>query len=313
MRVQLDATPVVEAQTTPAHRYGLLGLPHDAPTSNARPGSRFAPGSLRKAFSSLLKVRIDGDRHVIADADRGEIDLTDVEISDFGDVVLSYDESSSTVAQMKAAVTQVVETGAFPIVIGGDHAITFPSVAAVHDHVGGRLGIIHFDAHADLLDKNDRQGRFSGSSPIRRSLELPGVSPSNVVQIGLRGYLTLQQYKDGEEFGVRRITAAELQRRGVESAITDAITWAKEGTDAVYLSIDTDVLDPSYAPGVGWPEPGGLTTQELSDAIQLVAPHVVAADIAELNPVYDSPHEATLMLMSRLLLDLVTARSLARA
>src|SRR5690606_11896069 len=106
----------------------------------------------------------------------------------------------------------------------------------------------HFDAHADWLNENEQQDRFSGSSPIRRCLELPGISAHNVVQIGLRGYLTLQQYQDGEDLGVRRITSAQLQRQGVESAISDAIAWAKQGTDAVYLSIDTDVLDPAFAP-----------------------------------------------------------------
>jgi arginase family enzyme len=143
---------------------------------------------------------------------------------------------------------------------------------------------------------------------MRRALELDRLQGSNLVQVGLRGYTTAEQFKAQQSLGTRRITATKLAEMGVRVAAEQALAWASAGTEAIYLTVDLDVVAPGEAPGTGWPEPGGLTGQQLLDLGRIVAPHVAVIDIAELNPVYDSRARATTVLAARLLLDCITAR-----
>jgi len=108
--------------------------------------------------------------------------------------------------------------------------------------------------------------------------------------------------------GVHRISATKFAALGVEAAAEQALAWARAGTEAVYLTIDLDVLNSGEAPGTGWPEPGGLTGQQLIGFVRIVAPYAAALDIAELNPVYDSPARSTAILAARLLLATATPR-----
>jgi agmatinase len=297
---------LLKARKSPQHLYAYIGVPHDAATSLGNPGARFGPGALREALKGVFDWRLQDGR--LADIDHGIIDLSSVEVADYGDVALSYYDPDRAVEEAYQVVHGAVEVGYFPLVVGGDHAVTFPAVKALHDTCDGRVGLIQLDAHCDLLDYSDRQGRYSGSSGVRRSLELERVSGANVVQVGLRGYATVEQYEVGRKLGVRRISAAQLARVGVAAAAEQALEWAKADSQAIYLTIDLDVLNPGEAPGTGWPEPGGLTGQQVIDFVRLVAPHIAAMDIAELNPVFDSPARTTAILGARLLLDCVTAR-----
>ncbi len=170
------------------------------------------------------------------------------------------------------------------------------------------MGLIQGDAHNDLMHFSDRQGSYSGSSGMRRSLELERLAGPNLVQVGLRGYATVEQYEIGLEKGVRRIGATAFARMGPEAVAQQALAWAGEGTEAIYLTVDLDVLNPGEAPGTGWPEPGGLTGQQLLDLVRCLAPQVAAFDIAELNPVYDSPARTTALFAARLMLDFITTR-----
>jgi formiminoglutamase/agmatinase len=244
----------------------------------------------------------------LADIDRGIVDLSAVEVADFGDVALSYHDTERTVKETYQVVRSALEAGYFPLVAGGDHGITYPCVKALHDTRAGPIGLIQLDAHCDMLDYSDRQGRYSGSSGMRRALELDRLAGSNLVQVGLRGYTTVEQYKVGRQLGVRRISAARLTEMGVPAAAGQALEWASAGTRAIYLTVDMDVVTPGEAPGTGWAEPGGLTGQQLLDFVRIVAPHVAAIDVAELNPLYDSRARATAILAARLLLDCITTR-----
>jgi agmatinase len=306
MKKDLPTSHLMKAKKPPQHRFAYIGVPHDAATSLGNPGARFGPGALREALRGAFDWRLQDGR--LADIDRGVIDLSAVEVADFGDVALSYHNTDRAVGEAYQVVRGALEAGYFPLVVGGDHAVTFPAVKALHDTCDGRIGLIQLDAHCDLLDYSDRQGRYSGSSGVRRSLELERVTGANVVQVGLRGYATVEQYELGRELGVRRIGAPQLAEVGVGAAAEQALKWAMADTQAIYLTVDLDVLNPGEAPGTGWPEPGGLTGQQVIDFVRLVAPHIAAMDIAELNPVFDSPARTTAILGARLLLDCMTAR-----
>lgn len=290
----------------PRYRFAYIGVPHDAATTLGNPGARFGPQALREELRELLARRVRDGR--LADIDRGIVDLSAVEVADFGDIALSYHDTERAVQETYRAVRGVLEAGYIPLIVGGDHGITYPCVKALHDTCDGPLGLIQLDAHCDLMDYSDRQGRYSGSSGMRRALELERLAGPNLVQVGLRGYTTVEQYEIGHRWGIRRIGAARFAEMGALAAAKQALNWAGDGTQAVYLTVDLDVMTPGEAPGTGWPEPGGLTGQQLLDFVRIVAPHIAAVDITELNPVYDTRARTTAILAARLLLDCITRR-----
>jgi agmatinase len=154
------------------------------------------------------------------------------------------------------------------------------TLKALHDHTPGRIGLIQLDAHCDLMDYSERQGRYSGSSGMRRSLELERMRGSNLVQVGLRGYTTVEQYEIGQQLGARRISATRFTEIGARAAATEALAVAGAGTDAIYLTVDMDAINP----GTGWPEPGGLTGQQAIDFVRAgTVSYIAAMDIAEVT------------------------------
>lgn len=296
--------------TQPKIKFGLLGVPYDASTSIANPGARFGPSALREQFRALLAKRIvEG---LVVDMDRGElVDLSAVEVVDFGDVALSFYDPHKALDQVTNAVREVIDSGFIPLVIGGDHGVTYPAFRALHESTRGKLGLIQLDAHCDMLDFSEKQGAISGSSGMVRSLELGRLQGGNMVQVGLRGYATVQQWSVGIKYGVHRILAPEFQEMGAVEAAKQSLAWARAGTEKIYLTLDVDALNPGEAPGTGWPEPGGLTVQELIDYVRYLAPHVDALDIAELNPVYDGAPKHTAVMCARVLFDFVTVKARA--
>ncbi len=297
---------ILAPRSDPRFRFAYIGVPHDAATTLGNPGARFGPQALRGALKGLFDRRLHEGR--LADLDRGILDLSDVEVADFGDTNLSYYDAERCVDQAYQAVLKALTAGFIPLIVGGDHAMTFPGVKALHDAHKGNVGLIQLDAHCDLTDHSERQGRFSGSSGIRRSLELERLNGANIVQVGLRGYTTVEQYQVGEEHGVRRITATEFNTLGPQATAKRALAWAGDGAEVIYLTVDLDVLTPGEAPGTGWPEPGGLTAEQVLAFVRLLAPSLSAVDIAELNPIYDSRAGTTTMLSARILLDVITSR-----
>ena len=291
----------------PLHRFAYIGVPHDAATTLGNPGSRFAPQAVREAMRLVFDWRLHD--HKLADLDTGIVDLSSVEIADFGDISLSYHDVEKAVEETYQAVRGALEASYFPLIVGGDHSVTYPAVRALHDTCKGSIGLIQLDAHCDMMDYSDIQGRLSGSSPMRRSVELDRLAGPNLVQIGLRGYTTLEQYEFGQRLGVRRITAKHFAEIGAQASAKQALEWAKDGTEAVYMTIDMDVLNPGEAPGTGWPIPAGFTGQQILDFVRAVAPDINALDIAELNPLTDTRTGTTTTLGGQLLLDCITVRS----
>lgn len=299
---------ILKPLAEPKLRFAYLGVPYDAATSIANPGARFAPAALREQFQLLLAKRVVNGQ--VVDMDQGEyVDLSAVEIADYGDVALSFYDPEKALQQVTTAVRAILDDGYIPLVIGGDHGVTYPAFRALHDATQGYLGLIQLDAHCDMLDFSERQGSISGSSGMIRSLELGRLKGQNMVQVGLRGYATPQQWGVGVKYGVRCILAPEFARLGALAAAQQALRWARAGTKKLYLTVDVDVLNPGEAPGSGWPEPGGLTVQQLFDFVRYLAPYVDAFDLAELNPVYDSAPRHTIVMGARLLLDLIAVKA----
>ena len=224
---------------------------------------------------------------------------------DVGDVEMPPGEIEASMARLEAAVQQVAETGALPVILGGDHTIAWPDVTGVARHVGwGRVSVIHFDAHADTGDT--QFGSLIGhGTPMRRLIESGAARGDRFLQVGLRGYWpeppTLAWMA---EQGMRSFEMAEVVARGLDACLTEAHEIAMDDCEAVFLSVDVDVVDPGAAPGTGTPEPGGLTTRQLLDAVRRIAMEVPLAgvDVVEVSPPYDHA-EVTAFLGNRVVLE----------
>ena len=258
----------------------IIGAPFDDAVSH-RPGARFGPRAIRGASyhsGSINSLQLGVEPYEWLDVvDAGDAPVTPMDI-----------ERGHLVIEQK--VFEVAQSGAIPIVLGGDHSITYPSATAVSRIVAPRrLGIVHFDAHADAANATWGNLRSHGT-PMRRLIESGAVAGRNFVQVGLRGYWpgpeTLGWMADQ---GMRWHLMTEIEERGAEAVVADAIAQALDGPEVIYLSIDIDVIDPGMAPGTGTPEPGGMLTRELLRAVRQVvmAVELVGMDIVEVAPPYD--------------------------
>jgi agmatinase len=202
------------------------------------------------------------------------------------------------------------------VVLGGDHTIALPDVTGVARHHGmGRVSVVHFDAHADTGDT--QFGSLLGhSTPMRRLIESGAARGDRFLQLGLRGYWPGPEVLAWmAERRMRSFEMAEVVRRGLDACLSEAFAIATDDCDGVFLSVDIDVVDPGMAPGTGTPEPGGLTSRELLDAVRRCALElpVVGMDVVELAPAYDGPSEVTAFLANRVVLEALSGIARRRA
>ena len=277
----------------------IVGAPFDDAVSH-RPGARFGPRAIREAnygTGSLNSLQLDVEPFEV------------LNVVDAGDanVVPAWIERGHAVIYRK--IREVAETGAIPFVLGGDHSITWPSATAIAEvRRPGSVGIVHFDAHADTA--NDDWGVLAGhGTPMRRLIESGAVRGPNFVQVGLRGYWPpVETFAWMKGQGLRWHFMHEIEERGAEAVVADAIAEALDGPDYVYLSLDIDVIDPGMAPGTGTPEPGGMLTREVLRAVRQIVGQVDLAgmDVVEVSPPYDHA-ETTAMAANRAILEALSA------
>jgi agmatinase len=275
----------------------ILGAPFDGGTSH-RAGTRFGPQHIRQT----CYLPHDGSRPSLAlrvDA------LRDLRVYDAGDVELFSGDAARSVRDLQEAVYTVTSSGAIPLVLGGDHTITWPDAAGVAQHAGqGRISMIHFDAHADT--GNIEFGSLIGhGQPMRRLIESGALRGDRFLQMGLRGYWPGPETLEWmARQGMRSYEMSEIGARGLGECLTEAFGIATDDCDGVFLSVDIDVCDPGHAPGTGTPEPGGLTARQLLDSVRRIAYELPVAgiDVVEVSPPYDHA-EITSFLANRVVLE----------
>jgi len=295
-----DATELAQRRPDVA----IVGAPYDDSVSH-RPGARFGPRAIREAS------------YVSGDLNSLQLNIQPydwLDVVDAGDApVVPMDVARSHLV-IERKVFDVASSGAIPIVLGGDHSITYPSATAVSRHVAPRrLGIVHFDAHADAANSTWGNLRSHGT-PMRRLIESGAVAGRNFVQVGLRGYWPGPDTLDWMHAqGMRWHLMTEIEERGAEAVIAGAIAQALDGPEVIYLSVDIDVIDPGMAPGTGTPEPGGMLTRELLRAIRQVVGSVELAgmDVVEVSPPFDHA-EVTSSAAHRCVLEAVSALAARR-
>ena len=252
-----------EAQTV------LFGAPFDSTTSY-RPGSRFGSAAIRRESYGIESYSPYQDK-----------DLEDCAVFDSGDIELPLGDASLSLAQIEERAEAILQGGKRPFLLGGEHLVTLGAFRAVYRHCP-QVHILHFDAHADLRD--DYLGvKLSHACVLRRCWELCG--DGKIFQFGIRS-------GDRQEFrwGKDHVFTHKFDLEGLEE------TLEKLGDTPLYFTLDLDVLDPSVFPGTGTPEPGGISFDQLRQAVTLVCQkaNVIACDVNELSPPCDQSGVSTM-------------------
>lgn len=279
----------------------ILGAPFDGGTSY-RSGARFGPSAMRQACylgqegsRPSLALRVDG--------------LKDIRVVDAGDVEMFSGDAAKSCETLERAVQRVAEAGPIPLILGGDHTITWPDVTGVARAKGwGRVSVIHFDAHADTGDIEF--GSLIGhGQPMRRLIESGAARGDRFLQIGLRGYWPGPEILDWmAQQRMRSYEMTEIVERGLAECLNEAFAIAQDECEGVFLSVDIDVCDPGHAPGTGTPEPGGLAARQLLDAVRRICYElpVLGLDIVEVSPPFDHA-DITALLGNRVALEALSA------
>ncbi|HXX90283.1 MAG TPA: agmatinase [Acidimicrobiales bacterium] len=284
----------------------IVGAPFDGGTSH-RPGCRFGPGAIR----TTDYLPHDGRRPHLA---LGVEPLGELGVVDVGDVEMPPGDTDLGLARLEAAVERIARARAVPVVLGGDHTIALPDVTGVARAVGwGRVSVLHFDAHADTADT--QFGLLHGhGTPMRRLIESGAARGDRFLQIGLRGYWPDEDTLEWmAQQRMRSYEMTELTGRGIDTCLTEAFAMATDDCDAVFLSVDIDVVDPGLAPGTGTPEPGGLSGRQLLDAVRRITMELPVAgiDLVEVSPPFDHA-EVTAYLANRVVLEALSGMAWRR-
>lgn len=240
----------------------LFGAPFDSTTSY-RPGTRFGSRTIRQESFGVETYSPYQDK-----------DMTDYSFFDSGDLELCFGSSEKALEDIEERTKTILEDGKRPFMMGGEHLVTLGAVRAVAKKYPD-LHIIHFDAHADLREEY-LGAQLSHAAVLKRCWELVG--DDRIFQFGIRS-------GDREEFlwGKDHVFTNKFNFNGLKETVE------RLKGKPVYFTLDLDVLDPSVFPGTGTPEPGGVTFNELRDAVELVCSslNIVGCDVNELSPPYD--------------------------
>lgn len=261
----------------------ILGAPFDEGVS-FRPGTRFGPRAIRQAEDV-------GGPSPRPHMELGVEPFSMLNVVDYGDVQVVPANLAASHGALRRNIREILTAGATPIVLGGDHSISGPTMQELATRFGpDGYSVIHFDTHADTGADVFGVTDLSHGTPFHRGVVDGFMRGENIVQIGLRGAWPFpEEFRWMREQGFRWHTMGEVIERGLAAVVAEAIAHTTARAPRTYLTIDIDVLDPAFAPGTGTPEPGGLTTRELLWAARTVASQVnlCAIDVVEVSPPYD--------------------------
>ncbi len=274
--------------------FAVLGVPYDM-GCQYRSGARFGPRGIRQA-STLFSFGHSGAYD--HECDTLFLERDKVRIVDLGDVDMIHTNPERCLDNTERAVRTILERGAIPVILGGDHAITAATVAAYAGQAP--LHIIQIDAHLDFVD--ERHGvRYGHGNCMRRVSEMEHVS--GLTQLGIRNVSSSNQndYADARRAGSTIISVRQFRQQGLSGVLRQIPAGQR-----YYISIDIDGFDPSIAPGTGTPSHGGFAYYEILELLQQICQRgeVVGIDLCEVAPAYD-PAEVTATLAAQLLMNLI--------
>lgn len=271
----------------------VLGAPFDGGTTY-RAGTRFGPQGVRKISALYTPYNYEMG-----------IDLREqMSLCDAGDIFTIPGNIEKTFDQISRACAHVFSSGSMPVIIGGDHSIGFPTVRGIAQCTSKKIGIVHFDRHADIQER-DLDERMH-TTPWFHATNLPNVSPKNLVQVGIGGWqVPREAVKVARERDTNIITMSDMERLGVDRTAELALELAWDGVDMVYMSFDIDSIDCGFVPGTGWPEPGGFLPREaLALASKVAAQGLCGMELVEVSPPYDCS-DITALMGTRVIVDVL--------
>jgi agmatinase len=269
----------------------IIGVPFDGGTTY-RPGTRFGPQGMRRISALYTPYNYELG-----------VDLREqMSLCDAGDVFTIPANLEKTFDQITRAVSHVFSSGAMPVILGGDHSIGFPTVRGIAQCTSKRIGIVHFDRHADIQEK-DLDERMH-TTPWFHATNMPNVPAVNLVQIGIGGWqVPREAVKQIRERNTNVLTIRDVEELGIDKTAEIALDLAWKNADAVYLSLDVDCVDCGFAPGTGWPEPGGFLPREVLNLVGKVAAQgLCGIEVVEVSPPYDTS-DITSLLGVRVIVD----------
>jgi len=254
----------------------VVGFPWDI-SSTFRKGPKEAPPIIRKITTAKFYNPFT----------ENGVDLTRIwRVYDYGDV-----EAAPSIDEMRKRVCNVIrnlynEELRF-LFLGGDHLITYFLLHALTQLSKGNWALIYLDSHLDLEEEYEGD-RYSHGCVVRRLVEETNLRPQSIVEVGIRSFLPPER-KFADDMGIKIMSTVEFESLGASGAAKRILKLLPKDVERIYLSIDLDILDPAYAPGLGYPEAGGISTRSLIDFIHgLKELEIVAFDVVELCPQYDS-------------------------
>ena len=275
----------------------FVGIPMDIGTSN-RAGARHGPRQIR-AESCMLRPYNMGT---------GVAPFEHLQVADIGDLAINTFNICATCDIITEGIGQILDCGTIPLILGGDHTLTYPVLRAIaQEH--GPVALVHVDAHADTSDMMFGE-KIAHGTPFRRAFDDGLLVPEKVIQIGLRGTgYTPADHDWGRERGFEVVPAEACWHRSL-TPVMDKFRERAQNTPT-YLSFDIDSLDPAFAPGTGTVEIGGLTTVQALEIVRgCRGLNLVGGDLVEVSPPYD-PSGNTALIGANLLFEMLC--SLPRA
>jgi agmatinase len=257
----------------------VLGIPYDY-SSSYRKGSALAPSSIRENTSAeLYNVYTEESINLEENC----------KIFDCGDISFTSEKVEEAKNLVFQSISPLANNLNHFLFLGGDHLATYFSFSVLKQldkFRNKKMGLIYMDSHPDLYDQYNGN-RYSHACVVRRIIEETDLNPKNIVQMGIRA-TTPEQIEFCDQSGILSITTKDIQESEAKTVVSNVSDHLKDKVDYIYLSIDLDVLDPAFAPGIGNPEPGGLSTTQVVRLIQEFRNLPLGSfDIVELNPKYD--------------------------
>lgn len=254
--------------------FAIAGAPFDT-ASSFRSGSRFGPNAIRNISAMMKPNNVIMQVNIMESLKGGDI----------GDFNVTPGYIHPTYDAIEEGVSNILNDGATPIILGGDHSITLAELRAVAKKYGP-VALVHFDSHSDLCDEVFGQ-KYNHGTPFRRALEEGLIDASHSVQVGMRGSLyDPNEHKMTAELGMLLIPAHKVRDMGWDKLIQTILD--RVGNTPCFLTFDIDFVDPAYAPGTGTPEVGGFTSYESLNLVRSIKDlNFVGFDIVEVLPAYD--------------------------
>jgi agmatinase len=285
----------LEEISDPATAVAVVGIPIDNVLGLGH--TRLGPRAIRDGTEVIARfMEISPTGLIEVSTGRHIKPLSKPRIFDLGDLPIDRASVENNNQIIREGIQRITETGAFPVILGGDHYITAPAFWGASDGFakgqnGFKMGYIQMDAHLDLFDEIPQTSRYNTATCARRISELEIIEIRNMVWIGTRGWARPAEGWDYiQENGGHFLTMNKIRERGIKDVAKEALELASNDCDAVYLSIDMDVVDAPYVQGITIPEPGGISGQELIDAMTIFreSPLIRAMDLVEVCPDKDT-------------------------